>query len=62
MFKKDHRMDENNIGNIKTVNNCKFLNAFESLEMHRNKRRLINSNFRSILTFSVFLLVESGWK
>lgn len=61
IFEKNHRIGESN-RIIRAVNDCKFIDAFENLEIYRNTKSPINADWKTLVTFSLFLLVEKKWK
>jgi hypothetical protein len=57
IFESDRRIDETNLKLVRSVNNCKFLNIFESIEIFQNKDRVLNADGGPIPSTPLYTLL-----
>jgi hypothetical protein len=57
IFESDHRIDETNLKLVRSVNNCEFLNIFESIEIFKNKDRVLNADGGPIPSTPLYTLL-----
>jgi hypothetical protein len=63
IFESDHRIDETNLklggggGGVRSVNNCEFLNIFESIEIFKNKDKVLNADGGPIPSTPLYTLL-----
>jgi hypothetical protein len=57
IFESDHRIHETNLKLVRSVNNCKFLNIFESIEIFKNKDRVLNADGGPIPSTPLYTLL-----
>ena len=50
MFNNNHKIDNSNIKLLKQVNNNKYLDAYESILIHKFKNDIMNSDLGPIHT------------
>jgi hypothetical protein len=57
IFESDNGIDETNLKLARSVNNCKFLNIFESIEIFKNKLRVLNADGGPIPSTPLYTLL-----
>ena len=58
MFNNNHKIDNSNIKLLKQVNNNKYLDAYESILIHKFKNDIINSDLVPIQNSKLFDLSQ----
>ena len=57
IFESDHHIDDTCLRLVRSVNNCKFLNIFESIEIFKNRDRVLNADGGPIPSTSLYTLL-----
>lgn len=60
IYENDHIININNVKLIRAITNCKFLDAWESLEIHKNLDKLMNSDSGPLPRSPLYSLVAVG--